>query len=516
MDPLPLRPYPQTLVHAGRSVPFPTAIAVLGLDAANPAEVAARRTMEQLGALLPGVRCAFDGDAAYSIRFLDDASVIHPEGYVLNTDEAGITVAAGTPAGRFYGAQTVYQLLTGIFHAGRFLRFDAAVDARTAAARRAVPVLRIEDEPRYAVRSFMADVGRAPFSLPLLKRLVRILAHLKLNTLHLHLNDDELCGFRFARLPIGRENPFALDAAALTELVAYARSYHVAILPEIESWGHVHSFTYHYPHLRGAAGQYGGSSFGIGEASYALLEKIYDEIVPCLEPVAAVHLGLDEALWAVLPGEEDCGHTPENMVGRLHDILMRVGARHGKKLTMHIWADHGGRPVPAALRDRIVVQPWGYAEQSVPEIIEKVKRYGGTGKPPVMLGAGASWIRVHGDYEATLAWCVEGAVHPNVLGVTLCLWGTNDVAGRLITAYAGADCAWSPATPAHVPGPAPVESLRNALDQQMRQWQILFPEADPAAINADRGPEVELGRYMWPPRAGEAVAPTADYFPETK
>jgi hypothetical protein len=103
-----------------------------------------------------------------------------------------------------------------------------------------------------------------------------------------------------------------------------------------------------------------------------------------------------------------------------------------------------------------------------------------------------------------------------VLGVTLCLWGTNDVAGRLITAYVGADCAWSPATPAHVPGPAPVESLRNALDQQMRQWQILFPEADPAAINADRGPEVELGRYMWPPRAGEAVAPTADYFPETK
>jgi hypothetical protein len=48
----------------------------------------------------------------------------------------------------------------------------------------------------------------------------------------------------------------------------------------------------------------------------------------------------------------------------------------------------------------------------------------------------------------------------------------------------------------------------------MRQWQILFPDADPNAINADRGPEVELGRYLWPPRAGEAVAPTADFFPD--
>ena len=92
--------------------------------------------------------------------------------------------------------------------------------------------------------------------------------------------------------------------------------------------------------------------------------------------------------------------------------------------------------------------------------------------------------------------------------------GTNDVAGRLITAYAGADCAWSPATPVRSDAPAAGEVLRNTLDQQMRQWQILFPDADPAAINADRGPEVELGRYVWPPRAGEAVAPTADYFPE--
>jgi hypothetical protein len=91
---------------------------------------------------------------------------------------------------------------------------------------------------------------------------------------------------------------------------------------------------------------------------------------------------------------------------------------------------------------------------------------------------------------------------------------TNDLAGRLITLYAGADSVWAPRPPPQPDQPYASERRRNACDQQMRQWQILFPDADPNAINADRGPEVELGRYLWPPRAGEAVAPTADFFPD--
>jgi len=41
---------------------------------------------------------------------------------------------------------------------------------------------------------------------------------------------------------------------------------------------------------------------------------------------------------------------------------------------------------------------------------------------------------------------------------------------------------------------------------------VLVPAlpADPAAINADRGPEVKTGRCVWPPLAGKPVAPTVD------
>ncbi len=514
MTPLSLCPNPRHLEQEDRNVPFPTAISVHGLADAAPPDARTKETIQNLLEQLPGVRGDFGGDSPYRIEFINDPAITHAEGYTLTSDVGGIIVATRTATGRFYGAQTVYQLLTHAFHHAGFGRFGSKVSAGVAAAGRVVPALQIEDEPRFAIRSFMADLGRAPFSVPLLQRLIRIMAHLKLNTLHLHLLDDELCGFRFERLPLGSENPWALTATELRELVAYARSYHVAILPEIESWAHVHSIIYHYPHLRGTAGVYGGSSFGIGEATYALLEKIYDEIVPCLEDTAAVHLGLDEALWAVLPGEEDKGHTPENMVGRLHEILMRVGARHDKNLTMHAWADHGGRPIPEALRDAIVVQPWGYHEQNLPAISSQVPAYGGAGKPPVMLGGGVSWIRCHGDYEATRAWALAGVAHPNVLGVTLCLWGTNDLAGRLITLYAGSDCIWAPPNSVPPDEPFAVETRRNAYDQKMRLWQVLFPDADLNAINADRGPEVEAGHYLWSPKAGEAVVPTAEFFPD--
>lgn len=514
MNAPPLQPPPHQLEHDGGSVPFPSAISVHGIAADDPAERRTHETMAALGTRLPGVRFDLDGEAPYRITFRCDESVQHAEGYTLSSDEHGITVSARTAAGRFYGAQTVYQLLAHAFHGLRFGRFEHGMSVQAAAARRVVPKLRIEDAPRFAVRGFSVDCGRAPYSPALLRRVIRLMAHLKLNLLHLHLIDDELCGFRFANLPLGTENPHALTAADLRELVAYARSYHVTVMPEIESWGHVNSIVYHYPHLRGGAGEYGGSSFGIGEATYDLIDKILDEIVPCLEDTAAVHLGLDEARWAVLPGEEDRGHTPENMVGRLHEILMRAGSRHAKNLTMHVWADHGGRPLPAELRDRIVVQPWGYHAQGIPAIVDQVRRYGGDDKPPVMFGGGASWIRCHGDFEATRVWAREANAQANVLGITPCLWGTNDLAGRLITLYGGAGYVWKPDLSTDAETPAAVELRRNTLDQQMRQWQVLYPDADPGAINDDRGPEVELGRYVWAPRAGEAVAPTAEFFPD--
>jgi len=507
MDRIPLDPPPQSLVYTGGKIPFPPGISVVGLDPADPGQEGTIETMRELFRQIPSA-AGFGGAATYRVEFRRSAVIAHPEGYALTSGPSGITVEYGTDTGQFYGAQTVYQLLAYAAAGTRFLAFSEIPEEPDAASRRYVPLVSIEDHPTYAVRSVMADMGRAPYSVALLKRLIRIMGQLKLNMLHLHLYDDQLCSFRFARLPIGHENPLAIDAAGLREIVRYARIRHISVMPELESWGHVQSIVYHYPELRGGPGMYGGASFGMGEKTYALLEQIYDEIVPCLEDEAAVHVGLDEAVGAVLPGEQNRDETPTTMAGRIHEILMRVAARHHKHVTMHLWADEEGRPIPPELQGKVVVEPWKYLGADAPEIASALARYGGAGKPPFMMGAGASSLAFHGTFEATRVWCTEGVKYPNVLGVTLCLWESNDLAGRMVTVYGGADFAWAP-TRAHVMMNDPLgERLRYRKDRDLRSWQIIFPDADPAAIDADRGPEVKTGLYVWPPRAGRPVAPT--------
>jgi hypothetical protein len=282
-------------------------------------------------------------------------------------------------------------------------------------------------------------------------------------------------------------------------------------MPELESWGHVQSLIYHFPELRGGYGMYGGASFAIGEKTFALLEKIYDEIIPCLEDPAFIHVGLDEAVWAVAPGE--AGHTPTTLVARIYEILMRLGARHQKQITMHLWADHGGRPLPPELADKVVIQPWKYRHLNEADIIKDVEKYG-AGKTPFMMGAGITGVSFNGDFDASRIWCQKGRVYPNALGATICLWCSNDLAGRLISVFGGANYVWSPDTPAEKPNDPFGEVLRTEVNRNMRKWQTIFPDALPGVLNADRGPEVFCGKYIWPPFAGHSVAPTRDFKPD--
>lgn len=483
-----LAPYPQKLRASRRSAPRPACVAVRA-----PREAAATAAL-----LRADLRALASIKVARAAPFVIDLSCagrrMRPESYRLQVRRDGASIVAGDPAGLYYGTQTLLQLL---------------VLGKPAEWRE----LLIEDWPHYKLRSFMVDLGRAPYSLPLLRRVVRILARLKMNLLHLHLTDDQLNGLRFRRLPLGRENPHAMTLSQLGALVRYARRYHVAIMPEIECWGHAASILHHYPELHGGPGMWGGKSFGLGPETFDLFEKIFDELVPVLERKCLVHVGLDEAIWATLksvPPSRRADFSPATLVGRLHAILERAGRKHGREVTMHLWADHGGRPIPPALTDKVVVEPWMYFEARADDIKDKVRRYGGRGKTRFMLGGGMSSMHFSGHFGATRVWCQAARRCPNVEGVTICLWEGNDVAGHMLGLYGGADFAWSPATPVRQTrrADATTEFFQGEVGQRMRRWQRLFPDADHEAINCDRGPEVEAGCYCWGARAGQPVAPS--------
>lgn len=484
MDPI-LVPAPKEMQELGATMDPPRAVRLSWTDGCERVASALAFDLEEIC----GIRVDECADYAISLE-------VHPqglpnEGYTLEVSKAAALLAGEDTAGLSWGCQTLIQLLT-LPESG-------------------VPCVRIKDWPHYRSRSVMLDMGRAPYSLSLIKRVIRIMSRLKLNSLHLHLFDDHLNAIRFRSLPLGSENPFALTIDEYAEIIRYARERHISVVPEFECWGHAGSILYHFPQLYGAPGMWEGFSFGIGEELYDLLGRMLDEFVPILEDECIFHVGLDEANWATLPGVAEADkerYTPTEHVRRLHELLTSIGEKHGKKITMRLWADHGGRPVPAELKDRVIVEPWMYFEGRSEAIKQKVATYSGEGKTPFIMGGGMSQLHYTGHYGATRIWCKEAMDSPNCEGINICVWESNNVGGKLLGIFGGADCAWSPDKADPAPEDLHSEWIGGKLMRLMRRWQARFPDADPAALERDRGPEVQSGKYCWPPVAGVPVVPT--------
>ena len=105
---------------------------------------------------------------------------IPAEGYELNSNADGITIAASTEAGVFYGIQSFKSLLPPN-------SWGTAKSKKSIA----VPGVTITDAPRFGYRGFMLDVGRNFQTKNEVLRLIDLIALYKLNTFHFHLTDDE-------------------------------------------------------------------------------------------------------------------------------------------------------------------------------------------------------------------------------------------------------------------------------------------------------------------------------------
>jgi len=174
------------------------------------------------------------------------------EGYSLSVSPKGITVTARTPAGLFYGAVTLWQLITAEAMQG------LSVD---------VPALRITDAPRFAWRGLMVDSVRHFQSPEYIKQFIDWMALHKLNVLHWHLVDDQ--GWRLEikkypkltsvgawRVPAGPAAQADIDSATgkprqyggfytqeqVRDIVAHAAKRHITVVPEIEMPGPLRRF----------------------------------------------------------------------------------------------------------------------------------------------------------------------------------------------------------------------------------------------------------------------------------
>lgn len=229
-----------------------------------------------------------------------------PEGYSLTVTPALATISAATPAGLFYGTQSFFQLS------------PPAILGNAGKTRGTwlLSCAKIEDSPRFAWRGLLLDVSRHYFTPAEIKRLMDEMAVHKLNTLQLHLTDNE--GWRLAidKYPLLTEVGawrdgvgFGLDPKSTTayskdgkyggfytkeqikDLIAYGEERHISIVPEIELPGHAAAAVRAYPEL--ACDKDSDVVCAGNENTYAFLQNVLAEVFE-LFPSKYVHIGGDE------------------------------------------------------------------------------------------------------------------------------------------------------------------------------------------------------------------------------
>ncbi|MDX2728470.1 MULTISPECIES: beta-N-acetylhexosaminidase [Streptomyces] len=188
---------------------------------------------------------------------------LEPEGYRLSTGTGqSVVITGGSPAGVFWGAQTLRQLLGP--EAFRRAPVSDGVPAR-------VPSTDIEDRPRFSWRGMMLDVSRHFLPKDDVLRYLDLLAAHKLNVFHFHLTDDQGWRVEIKRYPkltevgswrsrtkhghraseLWDETPYGghYTQDDIREIVAYAAERHIRVVPEIDIPGHSQAAISAYPEL---------------------------------------------------------------------------------------------------------------------------------------------------------------------------------------------------------------------------------------------------------------------------
>ena len=260
---------------------------------------------------------------------------IAAEGYSLTINPKRIDVVASSEQGAFYAIQTLLQMT----QMGELRTIDCCT---------------VADEPRFPYRGLHFDVSRHFFSKEFLIKQIDAMALLKLNRMHLHLTDGAGWRLQIDRYP--RLTSFAAWRPAKTwqewakcetkycdqndpnahggfytkddirEVLAYADSRHITVIPEIEMPGHSEEAVAAYPEVSCDGTGKGGDFCPGKEATFQFLENILSEVID-LFPSHYIHIGGDEAgksAWKTCP---DCQRRMKeeglNSLDELQSYLIR-------------------------------------------------------------------------------------------------------------------------------------------------------------------------------------------------
>lgn len=272
---------------------------------------------------------------------------IKPEGYAIIPDGKGLALTAASDAGIFYALQTIKQLVTG---------YSANAVLHTA---------RIRDWPAMKYRGLDDDLSRGPVtSLEFQKKLIRTLAAYKINLYSPYFEHTAA----YASNPLIAPPGGAITASEAAALVAYARPYHITIVPEQEAFGHLRNALIWEQYQALAETPHGAVLSPVQPGSIALIKQEFAELA-AQYPGPFLHIGADETV------DLGVGQTKSDVDARglgsvyldfMQQIATALQPLHRKLL---FWGDIAqGSPellkaLPQSFKDSTIAVAWEYNPQ---------------------------------------------------------------------------------------------------------------------------------------------------------
>ena len=307
-----------------------------------------------------------------------NADPIGDQGYLLFSDKTHLIVAANTGQGLFYGVQTLRQLL------------------RQDDGKLICPAVSIRDWPSMEWRGVQNDISRGPIpTAEYMKRQIRTLAAYKVNLFGLYMEHV----FDFASQPLLAPREAALTPKEINALVDYARKLYVTILPEQQTFGHLHHMLKYEIYSEVAERPHGHVLTPTKEQSYDIIKAMYADLVP-LFPGSFLHVGGDETFE--LGRGQTAARVTEVGLGRVYvEHMQKVSAilqPYHKQLMF--WGDIALKypQLLSILPKEMIAVPWDYDPK--PSYDSIIKPYRDAGLRVVVAPGAQNWNQLWPDLDS--------------------------------------------------------------------------------------------------------------------
>ncbi|RDV16326.1 beta-N-acetylhexosaminidase [Pontibacter diazotrophicus] len=333
------------------------------------------------------------------------------EAYELQVTPQQVVITASTPAGIFYGIQSLKTLMP-----------PSALATKQSSV--TLTGVNVKDAPRFGHRAFMMDVARNFQQKEEVLKVLDLMALYKLNVLHFHLNDDEGWRLEIPALPeltqIGSRRGHTSDdsqnlqpslgsgpdvdassgsgyysKADYVEILRYANARHIKVIPEIETPGHaraaIKAMDARYERLMKEGKQAEAEKYLLRDlkdksvyrsvqnwndnvidvalpSTYTFLEKVTDEILAMYKevgaPIETIHFGGDEVppgVWEKSPAVQKVMASNSNVkntddlwyyfFGKINDMLKE------RNLYLSGWEEIGMRKVKQNGKTTYIANP---------------------------------------------------------------------------------------------------------------------------------------------------------------